>query len=170
MIPAVLQPREPDAATLARAATLIAEVEAGLDNGESAVMALRELRSLTEQSELAAENYYEISGAMSYEDAATLAFCPQPEVIADLTFQQFRWICEKMQATLCSGQFEFWFQLFRLNARNSRAGDLFFNPPEAWVSRLIEAGEIPADTKPNSFSPSAQQLAEEAWKSDAILL
>ncbi|MHA3914625.1 hypothetical protein [Halovulum sp. GXIMD14793] len=71
---------------------------------------------------------------------------------------------------LLNGRFDYWFRLFRRNAKLSSAGDLVFYPPQAWIDRLIDAGEVAPDTTPTNFEPTPQQIAAEAWRSDAIQL
>ncbi|MEO3414746.1 hypothetical protein AAFO92_08835 [Roseovarius sp. CAU 1744] len=170
MIPDELVPKKPPASELSIASKLIAQLELACDEGDMAPAALQELRSLTGKSSLSVEQFHEISGAMSYEDAALLAYCPDAVSIPNLTQPQFVWICEKMRENDLNGQFNYWFELFCINARNSQAGDLLFYPPQEWLDRLIQNNEVPPETTRETFMPSAQQLAREAWKSDAIAL
>ena len=170
MIPSEFIPSEPSGEAVEKASTLIKAIELACDQGRFDPPELKSLRDLTGNTTLSVEHYHEISGAMSYRDAAYLAFCPKPAPIPGLTFEMFRYICEQLQLSILTPHYDYWVGLFQQNARKSNAGDLLFHPPEDWLRRLKNAGEIDEDAEWNTFSPTVDQLAREAWRSDAILL
>lgn len=167
MLPEQIIPQQPSEDDLARATVLVLALEAACDLGEQSPAALLELRQLTGNPRIKTEDYHEISGAMSHRAAALLAFYPTPQKIDGLTYENFLAISKAMKERLVADDFDYWFGLFSVNCRNANAGDLMFYPRQEWIDRLISDGEIDPTTTPMSFDPSAEQLAQEGWRTDA---
>ncbi|KIC28892.1 hypothetical protein [Leisingera sp. ANG-S5] len=169
-LPSDIFPAQQTPEALEQASSLIQRIELELDEGNSDPPALQNLQQLTGNVSLKAEDYFQISSAMGYDDAAELAFCPTARRIENLQFEDFLRLCEIVLQNTATPQFEYWFEVFCLNANSSNAGDLIFSPPQEWIERLASKGEIASETTRLTFQPTAKQLATEAWKSDAILL
>ena len=171
MIPSRFIPITPTSEALQHAVGVIRRLETAFDEGKPDAALIVELKALTGNDHLVETDYFSVSSASTYEDAAYIAFSPNAVAVPDLTFEQFLWICETLLAKIgTDATGDYWFLLYCANAKRPDAGDLIFHAPQEWIDRLKASGEIRHKVTWNDFTPTAQQLAVEAWKSETILL